>query len=63
MATTRTAASHVPIYRLDNSILARIFEELIDETGEDLMPVLRLMTVCKLWLVSVMFRQVTRPDD
>jgi hypothetical protein len=54
MVTTGLDASCVPIYRLDNGILARIFEECIDETGRDLSPVLRLTTVCKVWSVSAM---------
>jgi hypothetical protein len=54
MVTTGLDASRVPIYSLDNGILARIFEECIDETGRDLSPVLRLITVCRSWSVSTM---------
>jgi hypothetical protein len=54
MVTTGLDASWVPIYRVDNSILARIFEECIDETGRDLSPVIRLIMVRKSWSVSAM---------
>jgi hypothetical protein len=54
MVTTGDAVAQAPIYRLDDGLLVRIFEDLIDETGKDLSPMLLLITVCKLWWASHM---------
>jgi hypothetical protein len=62
MVTTGNAVDQAPIYHLDDGLLVRIFEECIDETGRDLSPVLRLITVCKSWSVSAVLRYIIRPD-
>jgi hypothetical protein len=54
MVTTGDAVAQAPIYRLDDGLLVQIFEDLTDETGKDLSPMLLLITVCKLWWASHM---------
>jgi hypothetical protein len=56
MATTGHPVAQALIYRLDDGLLVGIFEELTDETGKDLSPVLHLIMVCKQWSVRTIFR-------